>query len=66
MTERFKFTGDFAYKPTAQVTVDFKKGFEGDIVTGAAMSGKITKAVVDAATKAGKGEVVGKASKPNG
>lgn len=63
---KFRFTSDFDYKPSAQVTIAFKKGFERDVVTGAAMSGKITKAVADAAIKAGKGEVVGKASLTNG
>ncbi|HEV7345476.1 MAG TPA: hypothetical protein VGN60_07570 [Devosia sp.] len=59
MTERFRFTEDFDFKPTSQTTVAFKKGHEGDIVTGAAVSGKITNAVVDAALKAKKGEKVG-------
>lgn len=56
MAERFKFTADFDYKPTSQVTIAFEKGFEGEIVTGAAASGKITNAVVEAALKAKKGE----------
>ncbi|WEK05764.1 MAG: hypothetical protein P0Y65_05775 [Candidatus Devosia phytovorans] len=64
MTERFKFTDDFDYRPTAMITVAFKKGDEGDIVTGAAASGKITNAVVDAALKAKKGEKVSAATKP--
>lgn len=59
MTERFKFTDDFDYKLTSQVTIGFKKGHEGEIVTGAAASGKITNAVVEAALKAGKGVHVG-------
>lgn len=63
---KFRFTADFDYKPSVQVTIAFKKGFEGDIVAGPAMSGKITKAVADAATKAGKGEVLGEASLTNG
>lgn len=63
---KFRFTADFDYKPSAQVTIAFKKGFEGDIVTGAAISGRVTKAVADAAIKAGKGEVLGKASLSNG
>lgn len=63
MTERFKFTDDFDYKPTSQVTIGFKKGFEGDIVTGAAVSGKITNAVVEAALKAKKGEKIGASAK---
>lgn len=63
MTERFKFTDDFDYKPTSQVTVGFKKGHEGDIVTGAAASGKITNAVVEAALKAKKGEKIGAPAK---
>ena len=64
MTERFRFTDDFDFKPTSQVTVAFRKGQEGDIVTGAAASGKITNAVVDAALKAKKGEKVGAQAKP--
>lgn len=64
MTERFRFTDDFDFKPTSQMTVAFKKGQEGDIVTGAASSGKITNAVVEAAIKAKKGEkIAGKAAK---
>ena len=63
MTERFKFTEDFDYKPTSQVTIGFKKGLEGDIVTGSAISGKITNAVVEAALKAKKGEKVGAQAK---
>lgn len=63
---KFRFTSDFAYKPSAQVTIAFKKGFQGDIVTGAAISGKITNAVADAAIKAGKGDILGKASPTNG
>lgn len=59
MTDRFKFTEDFDYKPTSQVTIAFKKGFEGGVVTGAAASGKITNAVVDAAIKANRGAFVG-------
>lgn len=62
--ERFKFTDDFDYKPTSQVTVGFKKGHEGDIVNGAAASGKITNAVVEAALKAKKGEKIGAQAKP--
>ena len=64
MTERFKFTDDFDFKPTSQVTIGFKKGDEGDIVTGPAISGKITNAVVEAALKAKKGEKVGAQAKP--
>lgn len=64
MAERFKFTDDFDFKPTSQVTIAFPKGFEGEIVTGAAASGKITNAVVEAATKAGKGQKVGAPAKP--
>lgn len=59
MAERFRFTDDFDFKPTSQVTVAFKKGQEGEIVTGPAASGKITNAVVEAALKAKKGEKVG-------
>lgn len=64
MTERFKFTDDFDFKPTSQVTIAFRKGDEGEIVTGPAVSGKITNAVVEAATKAGKGQKVGAPAKP--
>lgn len=64
MAERFKFTDDFDYKPTSQVTIGFQKGFEGEIVTGAAASGKITNAVVEAALKAKKGEKIGAQAKP--
>lgn len=63
MTERFRFTDDFDFKPTSQTTVAFKKGFEDDIVTGAAISGKITNAVVEAALKAKKGQKVGTEAK---
>lgn len=59
MADRFKFTDDFDFKPTSQVTIAFKKGFEGEVVAGAAASGKITNAVVEAATKANKGQKVG-------
>ncbi len=65
MADRFKFTDDFDYKPTSQVTIAFKKGFEDEVVAGAAASGKITNAVVEAATKAKKGEKVN-AVKGNG
>lgn len=64
MTERFRFTDDFDYKPNSQITIGFKKGDEGDIVTGAAASGKITNAVVDAAVAAKKGEKIGAQAKP--
>lgn len=64
MTERFRFTDDFDFKPTSQVTIGFKKGDEGDIVTGPAISGKITNAVVEAALKAKKGEKLGTQAKP--
>lgn len=64
MTERFRFTDDFDFKPISQVTIGFKRGDEGDIVTGAAISGKITNAVVEAALKAKKGEKVGTQAKP--
>jgi len=64
MAERFRFTDDFDFKPTGQVTVAFRKGHEGDIVTGAAISGKITNAVVEAALKAKKGEKIGAQAKP--
>jgi hypothetical protein len=64
MAERFKFTDDFDFKPTSQVTIAFQKGFEGEIVTGPAASGKITNAVVEAATKAGKGQKTGAPAKP--
>lgn len=63
MADRFKFIDDFDYKPTSQVTVAFKKGDEGEIVTGAAASGKITNAVVEAALKAKKGEKIGAQAK---
>lgn len=63
MTERFRFSDDFDFKPTSQTTVAFKKGDEGDIVTGAAISGKITNAVVEAALKAKKGEKSGAQAK---
>ncbi|MBO9589535.1 hypothetical protein [Devosia sp.] len=63
MADRFKFTDNFDYKPTSQVTIAFKKGFEGEVVTGAAASGKITNAVVEAALKAKKGEKVGAQAK---
>lgn len=63
MAERFKFTNDFDYKPTSQVTIAFEKGFEGEIVTGPAASGKITNAVVEAALKAKKGEKIGAQAK---
>lgn len=63
MSERFKFTEDFDFKPTSQVTIGFKKGDEGDMVTGPAISGKITNAVVEAALKAKKGEKVGAQAK---
>jgi hypothetical protein len=61
--ERFRFTEDFDFKPTSQVTIGFKKGHEGEIVTGAAASGKITNAVVEAALKARKGQKVGAEAK---
>ncbi|WP_108398784.1 hypothetical protein [Devosia submarina] len=64
---KFRFTKDYDFKPTSQMTVAFPKGHEGEIVTGAAASGKITNAVVEAALKAGAGEHVGepaKAEKP--
>ena len=64
MADRFKFTDDFDYKPTSQVTIAFKKGFEGEVVTGAAASGKITNAVAEAAVKANKGAYVGGTVKP--
>lgn len=64
MAERFKFSKDFDYKPTSQVTIAFPAGFEGDVVTGAAVSGKITNAVVDAALKAKAGDKVGAQAKP--
>ncbi len=64
MAERFRFTADFDFKPTSQTTVAFRRGHEGEVTTGAAVSGKITKAVADAAIKAGKGQFVGKDSKP--
>lgn len=64
MADRFKFTDDFDFKPTSQVTVAFPKGFEGEVITGAAISGKITKAVAVAAAKAGKGGYVGGTVKP--
>ncbi len=56
---RFRFTKDFDFKPISQTTIGFKAGHEGDIVTAPAISGKITNAVVDAATKAKAGEVIG-------
>ncbi|MBJ6986939.1 hypothetical protein [Devosia sp. MC521] len=65
MADRFKFTDDFDYKPTSQVTIAFRKGHEGEIVTGAAVSGQITNAVVTAAMKAGKGQKVGVPNKPS-
>lgn len=64
MAERFRFADDFDYKPASQVTIGFKKGFEGEVVTGAAASGKITNAVVEAALKAKKGEKIGAQAKP--
>ena len=60
---KFRFNQDFDYKPTSQVTIGFRKGHEGEVVTGAAASGKITNAVVEAATAAKAGELIGAEAK---
>lgn len=63
MAERFRFTDDFDYKPNQMVTIGFKKGQEGEIVTAPGVSGKITNAVAEAAIAAKKGEKVGAPAK---
>lgn len=55
---RFRFTKDFDFRPTGGTTIAFKAGHEGEVVAGAAISGKITNAVVNAATKVKAGHVI--------